>query len=405
MDNNYCVYKHTCPNGKVYIGITGRKPETRWQSGHGYRSNRHFWNAIQKYGWENISHDILLSGLSKEAAGEYEKMYIYFFNSADKEHGYNKTHGGEIGGKPTEETILKISGKNHYMAKRIEQYSLSGDYINTFGCVMDAAKELGENYSSIAACARHEHYTAFGYIWVYEDDLCKEKWILDCAVDRSKGGNHPSSKRIIQYDLNGNLIKTFSCLTEASEKTGTQISKISNCANGVRFSANGFIWLFEDDKNKEQSLQKKVTEKKHPSAMCGSSNHQARPIEQYSLDGKYIATYGSAQEAADDLGIDYSTIKSCASGRNHSKSAGGFIWIHSDELDKAKALEKRIDKGCERAVSQYSLNGEYIRDFCSITDANIFFSGKRTGHISSVCAGKRKSAYGYIWRYAEGRTV
>ena len=29
----YSVYKHTAPNGKVYIGITSRKPEYRWNNG------------------------------------------------------------------------------------------------------------------------------------------------------------------------------------------------------------------------------------------------------------------------------------------------------------------------------------------------------------------------------------
>ena len=38
MQNNFCVYKHTCPNGKVYIGITGKKPKHRWgKDGSGYK--------------------------------------------------------------------------------------------------------------------------------------------------------------------------------------------------------------------------------------------------------------------------------------------------------------------------------------------------------------------------------
>ena len=64
----YCVYKHTFPNGKVYIGITSRKPNERWQNGKGYTSNRHLQNAIKKYGWINIKHDILLKDLTEEEA-------------------------------------------------------------------------------------------------------------------------------------------------------------------------------------------------------------------------------------------------------------------------------------------------------------------------------------------------
>ena len=57
MQNNFCVYKHTCPNGKVYIGITSKKPEYRWgKNGIGYKKQPHFCRAIPKYGWGNIKH-------------------------------------------------------------------------------------------------------------------------------------------------------------------------------------------------------------------------------------------------------------------------------------------------------------------------------------------------------------
>ena len=56
---DYVVYKHTSPSGKVYIGITGQDIHRRWRNnGEGYRGQL-FYNAIKKYGWENISHEIL----------------------------------------------------------------------------------------------------------------------------------------------------------------------------------------------------------------------------------------------------------------------------------------------------------------------------------------------------------
>ena len=63
----YTVYKHTAPNGKVYIGITSHSIEGRWRKdGSGYKLNNHFWNAIQKYGWNNFKHEILFENLMKE---------------------------------------------------------------------------------------------------------------------------------------------------------------------------------------------------------------------------------------------------------------------------------------------------------------------------------------------------
>lgn len=45
----YFVYKHTFPNGKIYIGITDQKPERRWRNGIGYRRQPYVYNAIKKY--------------------------------------------------------------------------------------------------------------------------------------------------------------------------------------------------------------------------------------------------------------------------------------------------------------------------------------------------------------------
>ena len=70
----YIVYMHTCPNGKKYIGITSQSPERRWQKGKGYAygSNPYFYNAIEKYGWDNIEHTILFRNLTKEEAEQKE---------------------------------------------------------------------------------------------------------------------------------------------------------------------------------------------------------------------------------------------------------------------------------------------------------------------------------------------
>ena len=38
MKENYTVYKHIFPNNKIYIGITSKKPEIRWNKGKGYKA-------------------------------------------------------------------------------------------------------------------------------------------------------------------------------------------------------------------------------------------------------------------------------------------------------------------------------------------------------------------------------
>ena len=63
------VYMHTFPNGKVYIGITSQETERRWRSdGYGYNKQGLIFNAICKYGWDNVDHKILACVAEKEEA-------------------------------------------------------------------------------------------------------------------------------------------------------------------------------------------------------------------------------------------------------------------------------------------------------------------------------------------------
>jgi len=54
MEQNYKIYKLTFPDDKVYIGQTRRNPEDRWIKGAGYKKQEKVYQAILKFGWDNI---------------------------------------------------------------------------------------------------------------------------------------------------------------------------------------------------------------------------------------------------------------------------------------------------------------------------------------------------------------
>lgn len=124
--STWTVYKHTSPNGKVYIGITSRKPKVRWANGLGYMGNDYFFKAIQKYGWDNFKHEILFEKLTKEEAEAKEIELITQFNSTDRKCGYNISSGGNaptsgLHWKRPKEGIL--SGEKHPMfGKHLTDY-------------------------------------------------------------------------------------------------------------------------------------------------------------------------------------------------------------------------------------------------------------------------------------------
>ena len=85
----YLVYKHTSPDGKIYIGITKNLPHARWNEGAGYETQKKFYKAIQTFGWINFRHEIIAAGLSENEAKKLESELIIEHRSNEDEFGYN----------------------------------------------------------------------------------------------------------------------------------------------------------------------------------------------------------------------------------------------------------------------------------------------------------------------------
>jgi len=54
--------------------------------------------------------------------------------------------------------------------RKVKQYDLNGNYINSYEYILDAKKVLNIDNSSISAVCRGKRKTAGGYIWKYADD-------------------------------------------------------------------------------------------------------------------------------------------------------------------------------------------------------------------------------------------
>ena len=200
----YSIYKHTSPSGKVYIGVTSRKPEVRWGNGRNYSENEYFTRAIKKYGWENFEHEILETGLSKEDAEQKEIELIAMYKSNQREFGYNIENGGSLGNKHSEYTKLKISE------------ALKGEKNPRYG------KK-------------------------FPNQMMKSRGIMSEEERKKRSLSHknqiPVNKKAVnQYDINGVFIETYESLSDASLKTGVDCANISRCLKGDRKSAGGYLW-------------------------------------------------------------------------------------------------------------------------------------------------------------------
>ena len=59
-----------------------------------------------------------------------------------------------------------------------------------------------------------------------------------------KGAASAQAKKVGQYDKEGNLLKIWSCISDATKEIGVLQSSISNCLSGLSNTAGGFKWKY-----------------------------------------------------------------------------------------------------------------------------------------------------------------
>lgn len=209
----YVVYLHTFPNNKYYVGITCVKPYTRrWRNGSSYKCQPKIYNAILKYRWENIKHEILFSDLTLEEANKKEIECIKLYNSII--NGYNVSiGGGGTNGIPCkEETKIKIGKANKGKKHSEKSRNNLKKYILEHGAWNKGKKLSKEHLEKITAERKAR---------------CNKKiYALD-----------PKTLKII---------KEFSSCTEAGIAMNVSKSNISRCCRGGRPTCAGYKWRYAD---------------------------------------------------------------------------------------------------------------------------------------------------------------
>ena len=211
MNERWCVYKHQTPSGKVYIGITSQKAENRWGHGNGYRRNNYFYSAIKKYGWENITHEVLFEDLDKQSAELKEVELIALYKSNDKRYGYNLTSGGESGTHPNEEARRRLSEAH-------------------IGVSNGPCSEERKRRISQANMGKKKPH-----IGVPRSEGCKKKI----------SATH--SKAVLQFTKSGEFVAEYKSGAEASKATGISATDISHVCKAKRKTAGGYVWKHKNN--------------------------------------------------------------------------------------------------------------------------------------------------------------
>ena len=239
MSNDFIVYKHTCPNNKMYIGITSNDVKRRWQNGKGYNHNKHFSNAIKKYGWDNIKHEILFENLSQKEAENKEKALIEKYNLTDKRNGYNCCSGGNVGAighTVSKEARDKISKNNKNKIPWNKGLKMSEEQKQLLRNIGKSRNLVGNN-NPFYGC-KHTEETKRKI-----SDTHKGKAPWNKGIPMLKKSKEKMSKPVLCVETG----IVYYSLTNASEQTQIPFSNISKCCSGKRKTAGGYKWRFANE--------------------------------------------------------------------------------------------------------------------------------------------------------------
>ena len=256
MENTYCVYKHTSPSGKVYIGITRKTAIKRWANGKGYKLNPHFHNAILKYGWNQISHEILETGLSREKAMEEERRLIALYDATNPLFGYNMTFGGECGAKFTEEVKEKISVRlSAYYADPENKRKCAERQLGK-KCSEETKRKMSESQKARitdevreklrTASAGRRYPNRKGHPQTKES----KKRISDAKKGKHYGGKGRNPKPVLCVETG----IVYESAIKAQEATGCGYGNIYRVCNMGRGTAGGYKWQYANEYNSGREI-------------------------------------------------------------------------------------------------------------------------------------------------------
>ena len=128
-----------------------------------------------------------------------------------------------------------------------------------------------------------------------------------------------------------------------------------------------------------------------------------RSVNQYTLEGKFLRTFESIENASSETGILSSNICATCRGNHDHKSAGMYLWKYNyGSIENIKPIFNESKK----CVAQYTLDGKLIKVFSSVSIASKEINAFKGRHeISKACNGQLASSQGFMWRFVKDNIV
>lgn len=223
---NGIIYKYTSPSGKCYIGQTINSLDRRARAnGVGYKHCPAFYKAIQKYGFQNFTCEILktVTADSLKSVGEqlnvWEQYYIELYNSLSP-NGYNIRAGGDSKAIFSKDSLAHLSGSQHPNWRNdLNEEEIIKLY------------QSGQSLKAIAEQLKEPKETV-------------KRHLQDKEILKEKKYNQP----VVKMDRQGNIVGRWNSASEAERQEGASKNSIGRCCRERRRPYKGYTYRFEGDK-------------------------------------------------------------------------------------------------------------------------------------------------------------
>lgn len=352
----YIVYCTTNKvNNKIYVGVHLLRNNNDGYLGCGVYSSQYssystpktaFQKAVYKYGPENFERIIIKEFDNSEDAYLLESEIVNkdFLKRTDV---YNEVIGG-LGGD--------LAGN----AIPCYQYDLTGKFIAEYESQQQASIAVNRGFTTIKRAIKQK-IKAADYYWSLEK---YDK--LDISEYKST-----SNKIVVyQYSSDGVFEICYDSVSDAARALQTSSSNISrSCKLGYKCNNKYLSYVL------------------YPKFKAPNIQINNNTIYQYSLDGEFIAEYSSCADAEKVL-----HKRGLKNAIKLGRSFAGFQW----KLEKYDKIEKYVQKSKSKKVGQYTIDGNLIKIYNTVSECTKDYSGCRR-----VLSGEYKTSAGYVFKYIE----
>lgn len=359
-----CVYCMEFPNGMQYVGKTkDLGSRMKLYISDFSKGGSGVSKYIDEFGIDNVNVRILFS-MSDQKDEDKEVclsiMEIKYIRELNTLHpnGYNISVGGECLGIPVEYiTTDKDAVKSFYKPNKfVLEYDLDGNFVKEYDSIARFAYEKGLSEDLVRSYLtkmkplkdlcyiREKKYDHIPLKIIVDKYKIKEKVKYQTVIEKrivTKDVNHLEIPCVV-YDYSGKFCGEFESLNKASLALGINtrltLGKYKSGYIAYKRVSNDYPIKIEskddlygyviNEEYKPKDMLELAPRMKETGTMAYHSKHEKIklefPINQYKLNGEFVAQYKSIRDASLETGIQYSQIYACVNGK--TRKAQGYIW-------------------------------------------------------------------------------